>query len=76
MKKKLQHPVTSVEVTCSEAILAISFSTLGKVFDENTRKVSTINGWQYLRWMSTSSLRKMQGYSFSVKLTLGCVHKF
>ena len=26
---------------------------VGKVFDENTRKVSTrVNGWQYLRWMS------------------------
>ena len=26
---------------------------VGKVFDENTGKVSTrVNGWQYLRWMS------------------------
>ena len=46
-------PVTSVEVTCSEAMLALSFSTLLVVFDENTGKVSTrVNGWQYLRWMS------------------------
>ena len=26
---------------------------VGKVFDENTGKVSTrVNGWQYPRWMS------------------------
>ena len=26
---------------------------VGKVFDENTGKVSTrVNSWQYLRWMS------------------------
>ena len=46
-------PVTSGEVTCSEAMLALSFSTLLVVFDENTGKVSTrINGWQYFRLMS------------------------
>ena len=46
-------PVTSVEVTCSEEMLALSFSALLVVFDENTWKVSTrVNGWQYLRWMS------------------------
>ena len=46
-------PVTSVEVTCSEAMLALSFSTFWVVFDENTGKVSIrVNGWQYLRWMS------------------------
>ena len=47
-------PVTSVKVACSEAMLAlISVYFVGKVFDENTRKVSTrVNGWQYLRWMS------------------------
>ena len=46
-------PVTSVEVTCSEAMLALSFSTLLVVIDENTGKVSTrVNGWQYFRWMS------------------------
>ena len=45
-------PVTSVEVTCSEAMLALSFSTLFSVFDENTGKVSTrVNSWQYFRWM-------------------------
>ena len=46
--------VTSVEVTCPDAMLALSLSTLvGKVFDENTGKVSTrVNGWQYPRWMS------------------------
>ena len=46
-------PVTSVEVTCSEAMLVLSFSTLLVVFDENTGKVSTrVNGWLYFRWMS------------------------
>ena len=46
-------PVTSVEVTCSEAMLALCFSTLLVVFDENTGKVSTrVIGWQYFRWMS------------------------
>ena len=47
-------PVTSVEVTCSEAMLDLSFSTLFcKVFNENTGNVSTrVNGWQYFRWMS------------------------
>ena len=45
--------VTSVEVTCSEAMLALSFSTLLVVFHENTGKVSTrVNGWQYFTWMS------------------------
>ena len=46
--------VTSVEVTCSEAMVALSFSTLlEKVIDENTGKVSRrVNGWQYFRWMS------------------------
>ena len=30
---------------------------VGKVFDENTGKVSTrVNGWQYLRWMSIESV--------------------
>ena len=38
-------PVTVVEVTCSEAMLSLSFSTLMAVFDENTGKVSTrVNG--------------------------------
>ena len=47
-------PATSVEVTYSEAMLALSFSTLlVKCSDENTGKVSTtVNGWQYFRWMS------------------------
>ena len=59
---------------------------VGKVFDENTGKVSTrLNDWQYLRWMSISECinylvlfftGRCQGYSFSVKYTLGCVHKF
>ena len=43
-------PVTSVEVTCSEAMLAKFLYFVGKVFDENTGKVSTrVNGWQYSR---------------------------
>ena len=47
-------PVTSVEATCSEAMLAlISVYFVGKVFDENTGKVSTrVNGWQYFWWIS------------------------
>ena len=59
---------------------------VGKVFDENTGKVSTrVNGWQYLRWMSIWECinylvqfftGRCQGYSFSVKFTLGCVHKY
>ena len=46
-------PVTSAAVTCSEAMLALSFTTLLVcVFDENTGKVSTTgNDWQYSRWM-------------------------
>ena len=45
-------PVTCIEVTCSEAMLAVCFSTL-LVFHEDTGKVSTrVNGWQYFRWMS------------------------
>ena len=43
-------PVTSVEVTCSEAMFLYF---VGKVSDENTGKVSTrVNGGQYFRWMS------------------------
>ena len=42
-----------VPVTSSEAMLALSFSTLLVVFDEKTGKVDTrINGWQCFRWMS------------------------
>ena len=38
--------VTNVEVTCSEAMVALSFSSLLAVFYENTGKVSTrVNGW-------------------------------
>ena len=48
---------TSVEVICSEAMLALSFFVLlyfvGNVYDEKTGKVITrVNGWQYFRWMS------------------------
>ena len=47
-------PVTSVEVTCSEAMLALSFSTLllkclKKILG---RSAYWVNCWQYLRWMS------------------------
>ena len=43
-------PVTSVEVTCSEAMLALCLSTLLVVFDEKTGKVSNrVNGWKYFR---------------------------
>ena len=46
-------PVTSVEVTCSKAMVALNFSTLLVVFDENTGKVGTrINVWRYFWWMS------------------------
>ena len=59
---------------------------VGKVFYGNTGKVSTrVNGWQNLRWMSILECinylvqfltGRCQGYSFSVKFTLGCVYKF
>ena len=46
-------PVTSVGLTYSEAMVAKFLYFVGKVFDENTGKVSTrVNGWQYFRWMS------------------------
>ena len=46
-------PVTSVEVTCSEAMLALSFCTLLVKCQEKTGKVSTrVNGRQYFRWLS------------------------
>ena len=46
-------PVTSVEVTCSAAMLALCLCFVGKVFDEKTGKVSTrVNGWQYFSWTS------------------------
>ena len=46
-------PVTSVEATCSNAMIALSFSDLiCKGLDKKTGKVSTrVNGWQYFRWM-------------------------
>ena len=58
--------MTSVEVTCSEAMLALSFSTLlvkfGRLFDENAGKVSTrVNGWQYCNRLN----------SYCSKLSLG-----
>ena len=59
---------------------------VGKVFDENTGKVGTrVNSWQYFRWMSISEsinylvqffTGRSQIYSFSVKFTFSCVHKF
>ena len=58
----------------------------GKVFYENTGKVSTsLNGWQYFRWMSIWECinylvqfftGRCLSYSFSVKFTFSCVHKF
>ena len=46
-------PVTSIEVTCSEAMLALSFSNILVKCDENTGKVSTmVNGLKYFRWIS------------------------
>ena len=59
---------------------------VGKVLDENTGNVSTrLNVWQYFRWMSISEYSnylvqfftgRCQSYSFSVKFTFSCVHKF
>ena len=44
-------PVTSVEVRSNVSSKFLNF--VGKVFYENTGKVSTrANGWQYSRWMS------------------------
>ena len=52
-KVALVVPVTSVEVTGSTAMLALSFSTLLVVFDEDTGKVSIrVNVVQNFRWMS------------------------
>ena len=47
--------ITSVGVTCSEAMLALRLLYfVGEVLVEKTGKVNTrVNGWQYLRWMST-----------------------
>ena len=50
---------------------------VGRVFDENTGKVSTrVNGWQYLRWMPICECidnlvqfftERCQAYSFCAK---------
>ena len=47
-------PVTSVEFNMFRSNVSSKFFYfVGKVFDENTGKVSTrVNGWQYSRWMS------------------------
>ena len=46
-------PVTNVEVTCSEAMLALSFSTLlAKCLMKIQGRSALVNGWQYFRWMS------------------------
>ena len=46
-------PVTNVDGTGSEAMLALSFSTFLVVSDYNTGKISTrVNGSQYSMWMS------------------------
>ena len=48
-------PVTNVatEVTCSEPMLALSFSDVVMVSDEKSGKVSTrVNGWNFFRWIS------------------------
>ena len=76
-------PVTSVEVTLGSCKFLYF---VGKVFDEETGKVTTmVNGWQYLSWMSICECInyllqfftvRSQSYSFSVELTLSCVHKF
>ena len=44
-------PVTSNMFRSNVSSMFLYF--VGKVFDENTGKVSTrVNGWQYFRWMS------------------------
>ena len=46
-------PVTSVEVMFRSNVSSKFLYFVGRVFDENTGKVSTrVNGWQYFRWMS------------------------
>ena len=58
----------------------------GNVLDENTGKVSSrVNAWQYSRWMSILECinymvlfftGRCQSYSFSVRFTFSCAHKF
>ena len=79
-------PVTSIDETCSEAMLALSFSTLLVKCLMKTGKVSTmVNGWQYFWWMSIRECYnylvqfftgRYQSYSFSVKFAFNFVHKF
>ena len=46
-------PVTIVEELFRSNVSSKFLYFVGKVFDENTGKVSTrVNGWQYSRWMS------------------------
>ena len=59
---------------------------VGKVFDENTGKVSTrVNGWQYLRWVSIRECinylvqfftGRCQSYSFGENLHLAVCADF
>ena len=59
---------------------------VGKVFEENTGKVSTrVNVCKYIRWMYFRECinylmqfftGRCQSYSFSVKFSISCVHKF
>ena len=79
-------PVTSVEVTCSEAMLALSFSTLlvkclMKILGRSAlgQMVGNILGgclFECINYLVQFFTGRCQGYSFSVKFTLGCVHKF
>ena len=42
-------PVTSVEVTCSEAMLAVSFYLRSTLLAKTGMVSTKANGWQYLR---------------------------
>ena len=46
-------PVTSVEATCSEVMLSLSFSTLlVKCLTKLLGRSARVNGWQCSWWMS------------------------
>ena len=76
-------PVTYVDITASEAMLALSFSTsLVKCLMKRLERSAL--GWQYIMWMSICecinylmqfNTGRSQSYSFCVKFTLSCVHK-
>ena len=83
-KVAVDVPVTCVEVAGSEAMIALSFSIL---LVKCLMKIlgRSVQGWQYLRWMSIwvciiylvqFFTGRCQSYSFSVKFTSSCMQMF